>query len=286
PGTYAARWTDEVMPMSDPAEEAIRPWRAFLRSRTDAKVPVKYAYRSPTQDRVVQGRLLVARYNCTGCHVIEGAGGDIRRLYTEQPTLAPPILLGEGEKVQGDWLFNFVKGPTPIRPWLKVRMPTFGLSDGEATTVGEYFEGLDRVEVPYAHIQKAAFSPANLEAGKLLTSKEYFDCFSCHQRGAQKPQGPPEGWAPDLAMAHVRLNPEWIIKWLHDPQKVMPGTKMPSFFTDPEGHSGPPDILAGSDEAQIRPLRDYILSSGLPADTQASPTRAAGVTTPSPGATQ
>ena len=44
----------------------------------------------------------------------------------------------------------------------------------------------------------------NLEAGKLLTSKDYFDCFSCHQRGAQKPQGPPEGWAPDLALAHAR----------------------------------------------------------------------------------
>src|SRR5206468_4334347 len=85
------------------------------------------------------------------------------------------------------------------------------------------------------------------------------DCFSCHQRGAQKPQGPPEGWAPDLALAHVRLSPEWIVKWLHDPQKVMPGTKMPSFFP-----GGPPDVLGGDDEAQIRALRDYILSLGMP----------------------
>jgi mono/diheme cytochrome c family protein len=96
-------------------------------------------------------------------------------------------------------------------------------------------------------------------------SKDYFDCFSCHQRGAEKPQGPPEGWAPDLAMAHERLNPDWIVKWIRDPQKVMPGTKMPSFYSDPDNPDGPPDILTGDDEMQMRALRDYVMSIGLPA---------------------
>ena len=80
------------------------------------------------------------------------SGGNIRRLYTEQPTLAPPILQGEGEKVQAAWLFGFVKAPVPIRPWLKVRMPTFGLSDVEANEVVGYFETLDHVVVPFVHI--------------------------------------------------------------------------------------------------------------------------------------
>jgi len=136
------------------------------------------------------------------------------------------------------------------------------------------------VQVPFVHLEKAAFSRENLEAGKLLTSKDYFDCFSCHQRGAQKPQGPPEGWAPDLALAHVRLSPEWIVKWLHDPQKVMPGTKMPSFFP-----GGPPDVLGGDDEAQIRALRDYILSLGMP-EAPPSPQQAARVVTGAPGPSQ
>ena len=30
-------------------------------------------------------------------------------------------------------------------------------------------------------------------------SKDYFNCFSCHQQGDKHPEGPPEGWAPDLA---------------------------------------------------------------------------------------
>src|SRR5437764_1363117 len=280
PRTYATQWIEQVMPQFDLAEDDIKALRAFLSSRTDSKVPVKYLYRPPGEDRIVAGRRLVARYNCTGCHVIEGRGGDLRRLYQEQPTLAPPILNGEGEKVQADWLFNFVKAPVPIRPWLQVRMPTFGLADEEANTVVGYFEALDRVQVPFVHLERAALKAENVEAGRLLTSKDYFDCFSCHQRGAQKPQGPPEGWAPDLALAHVRLSPEWIVKWLHDPQKVMPGTKMPSFFP-----GGPPDVLGGDDEAQIRALRDYVVSLGLP-DVPSSPQQAAGVTSAGPGASQ
>jgi mono/diheme cytochrome c family protein len=280
PRTYETKWIEQLMPQFDLADEDIKLVRAFLSSRTEGKVPVRYQHRPPGGREVVEGRLLVARYNCTGCHVIEDVGGDIRRLYADSPTLAPPILRGEGEKVQANWLFGFLKGPSPIRPWLKVRMPTFGLSDEEAATVIRYFESLDQVAVPYVHIEAAAFKPASIDAGRLLVSKDYFDCFSCHQRGAQKPQGPPEGWAPDLALAHTRLNPDWIPKWITDPQKVMPGTKMPSFYP-----GGPPDVLEGNDEAQIRALRDYIISLGLP-ERPASPQQAANVVPGGAGASQ
>jgi mono/diheme cytochrome c family protein len=282
PRTYATKWIEQLMPQFDLAEVDIKALRAFLASRVEGKVPRRYVYQPRGEREIVAGQRLVARYNCTGCHTIEGAGGDIRRLYAAEPTLAPPNLAGEGAKVQADWLFGFVKDPglVQIRPWLKIRMPTFGLSDAEADQAVDYFGALDRVEVPFVFIDKAAFKRENLEAGKLLASRDYFDCFSCHQRGAQKPAGPPSDWAPDLSMAHVRLNPEWIVDWIRDPQKLMPGTKMPSFYP-----GGPPDVLGGDDEAQIRALRDYILSLGLP-DTTPSPQQAAGVATNGPGAGQ
>jgi cytochrome c2 len=271
PRGYATRWIEQVMPQFDLADDDILALRTFLASRTEQRVPPKYTYRSAVEKQVVAGRNLVARYNCTGCHVIEGQGGDIRRLYAEAPTMAPPLLNGEGEKVQADWLFNFVKAPVPIRPWLHVRMPTFGLSDQEANTVVGYFDGLSHVEVPFVHLEKAAFDPGSVEAGRLLMSRDYFDCFNCHQQGDKKPQGPPDGWAPDLTLAAQRLNPEWIVKWLRDPQKLMPGTKMPTFYPDPDAPDGPPDILGGDDEAQIRALRDYILWIGM---SDAHPTAA------------
>jgi mono/diheme cytochrome c family protein len=171
--------------------------------------------------------------------------------------MAPPILNGEGKKVQSKWLFAFLKNPVPIRPWLSIRMPTFGLRDDEAQDIVAYFQALDDVKNPLQYFDEAKVAPEKIEAGKVLMSTDYFACFSCHQQGDQKPEGPPEGWAPDLGMAHERLNPEWILEWIHDPQKVMPGTKMPSFYP-----GGPDDVFGGDEAKQIEALRDYIFLLG------------------------
>ncbi len=284
PRGYATKWIEQLMPQFDLADEDIYALRVFLTSRTDLKVPDQYRFKAKGQNEIVEGERLVSRYNCTGCHIIEGQGGDIRRLYETAPSQAPPNLLGEGQKVQQPWLYNFLKAPTTIRPWLQVRMPTFGLDDHETTTAVDYFAALDHVTVPFVHIQRAMLAPPMVEAGELLASKDYLSCFSCHVRGSQNPEGEPDSWAPDLAMAATRLHPDWIVKWLEDPQKLMPGTKMPTFYADPEATDGPPDVLGGDDNAQIRALRDYVVSLGLP--PAPPPTQAAGVVPAGPGATQ
>ena len=63
-------------------------------------------------------------------------------------------------------------------------------------------------------------------------------------------------------MASHRLNPSWIVRWLHNPQAVQPGTKMPSFYEqDASGKAsgGPEDILDGNNEEQIQALADYLM---------------------------
>ncbi len=90
------------------------------------------------------------QYNCVGCHEIEKRGGFVRKYYQENVTLAPPPLNGEGEKVQSPWFFSFLKSPTTLRPWLDIRMPTFGFSDEHTTQLVNYFNGLSKVEQPYA----------------------------------------------------------------------------------------------------------------------------------------
>jgi hypothetical protein len=71
-------------------------------------------------------------------------------------------------------------------------------------------------------------------------------------------------------MARQRLNPSWIIKWIQDPQKIQPGTKMPSFYP-----GGPDDILDGKDDRQIEALRDYVMSLGRVAPATAASAAAA-----------
>jgi mono/diheme cytochrome c family protein len=275
PRGYATHWIEQVMPQFDLADEDAIALRTFLASRTEAKVPQKYRVARAGEQEIADGQHLIARYNCTGCHILEDHGGDIRRLYEDQLSMAPPNLRGEGAKVQSPWLFRFLKAPTPIRPWLKVRMPTFGLSDTEVETVLRYFAARDHKTVPYTYVDRASLDPTLVKAGEQLTSGDYLQCFSCHVRGTQMPEGQPDSWAPNLAMAAQRLYPEWILEWLHDPQKLLPGTKMPTFYADPNAPDGPPDILNGDDELQMRALRDYVVSIGLP--DAAKPAQVAGI---------
>jgi mono/diheme cytochrome c family protein len=257
PRGYATERIEQLMPQFNLADEDIKALRTLLGGFRERRVAQRYlADQGLRVQQVVEGRRLMQQYNCVGCHEIEGRGGFVKKYY-ENPAQAPPPLNGEGEKVQSNWFYNFLKAPIPLRPWLEIRMPTFGFSDDHATQLVNYFNGLSKVEQPFVYVDDRRIPAEHLDAAKQLMSKEYFDCFSCHQQGDRKPEGPAEGWAPDLNLARQRLNPNWIIKWLQDPQKVQPGTKMPSFYP-----GGPDNILGGKDDRQIEALRDYLLTLG------------------------
>ncbi len=61
---------------------------------------------------------------------------------------APPWLRGEGAKVQPDWFHGFLLNVETLRPWtdLKVRMPSFYLTNDQASTLVDYFSALARKE--------------------------------------------------------------------------------------------------------------------------------------------
>jgi mono/diheme cytochrome c family protein len=291
PRIYQTDRIEQLMPQFDLADEDIHALIVFLRSREEGHIPERYRPEDHAREKVlVEGRRVVAKYNCVGCHIIEGRGGAIRARYKDSPTMAPPILNGEGAKVQPNWLFGFLQQPVTLRPWLEVRMPTFGLSDEETAELVEYFLAQESMKIPYVHVDQASLSAENVEAGRLLATADYFNCFSCHQQGARKPEGPREGWAPDLAMAKRRLNPEWIVRWLRNPQALQPGTKMPAFydFSD-ETPDGPEDVLGGNDEKQVEALRDYVLTldgeSAKPVVVEAAAQDAAAAAEPSHGET-
>jgi mono/diheme cytochrome c family protein len=259
PRTYATKDVEQVMPNFDLQDQDIKDIRVFLASLHEGKVQERYRMPgSSRQEQIVMGRRDVNFRNCVGCHIIEDRGGFVRRFYPpDQINLAPPILNGEGAKVQPEWLFSFLQSPTPIRPWLKIRMPTFHVDNHEGDTLVDYFTSMADLQVPFVYLNTNLIPAADLEAGAKLMTKDYFNCFSCHQQGDKHPEGPSEGWAPDLGLAHARLNPEWIPVWLKDPQKIQPGTKMPSFYP-----GGPDDILKGNEDEQRKALRDYIFWFG------------------------
>ncbi|MFQ5897992.1 MAG: c-type cytochrome [Candidatus Methylomirabilia bacterium] len=141
-------------------------------------------------------------------------------------------------------------------------MPNFRFSEREALALTDHIvtDLRSRSLPPLRGRYRAQTPREDLEVGVRLASEEYLDCFKCHEVGDRKPQGDPEEWAPDLTLARSRLRPEWIVRWLMDPQRIQQGTKMPTYFSDAE--SGPDDILGGDEERQIIALRDYLLNLG------------------------
>jgi cytochrome c len=93
---------------------------------------------------VAQGRMLTEKYNCFGCHQIEGNVPAVQQYYKsdELTTKAPPSLRGEGSKVRHDWLFGFLKNVEPLRPVPVIRMPTFPLQDAEISAIAAYFHAV------------------------------------------------------------------------------------------------------------------------------------------------
>jgi hypothetical protein len=67
--------------------------------------------------------------------------------------------------------------------------------------------------------------------------------------------------APNLELAKRRLRPDWVEAWLRNPQALQEGTRMPNFFT-PENFSTVmyPKYFGGSQERQIRALRDFVMT--------------------------
>ena len=88
--------------------------------------------------------------------------------------------------------------------------------------------------------------------------------------GTKFPKQGPQTWAANLALTKDRLQSDWLIEWLRDPQAIMPGTKMPApYLPDIDLLSLPGSKvdwgkyvveLNGDKELMLEGLRDYIYS--------------------------
>ena len=179
-----------------------------------------------------KGRELVRTYNCYGCHTVDGHVGDIRQMQQYQsedgPRFAPPVIVGEGAKTQPGWLFEFLKAPIKLRPHLAVRMPTFGLHDDQATTLVGMFSAFDGAEYPYRDYRGYVLEGARKEQAN--SAFKAAQCTQCHTLGNEPSPDIALKGAPNLLLSKNRLRPEWLARWIRDPQVLYPGVNMPSFF--------------------------------------------------------
>ena len=277
PRRYQTRRIVSRMPVFQISDEDAKAIAVLLKSFQPQKYPLNYIFdhavephRVEKQRQIDAGRRVVKKYNCTGCHEIEGEGGDYRDIIIAHEgldeitakQLAPPTLQAEGARVYPDWLFEFLKNPTDIRYGLKVRMPTFDMSDEEATTLVKYFSALDDEPFPYETLEPPMSTSAELRVGKQIFDE--LKCESCHpSQGEIIPEGSDKAGRPDLSLAKQRLKADWLIDWLKDPQSFQRGTAMPQAWPLVGGQHMAVDGYADNDaEKQIQLVRDYLISLG------------------------
>lgn len=202
-----------------------------------------------------EGWKLMNKYACVGCHQIDGNHGNILALYEDDINEGPPRLVGQGHRQQTDWFHYFLDNVHTIRPWLKVRMPSYNLTNEERNVLTEAFQAMSKQRTFVDNREGVTWLPGEREAAKALFDS--YACASCHSDGFDKSITPS---APSLYLTKRRLRPDWVKLWLEDPQAIMPGTLMPSFWMD--GESLDPSILGGDPVKQIDALTKYIFEIG------------------------
>lgn len=265
--------TDRIvqkMPIFSFSEEEIAKLRLFLLAETKDEPGERFVQPFDRKRQNIEaGRRVAYQYNCQQCHQLEKEGGYIGALI-EEPAFLPPIITGEGKKVQEPWLHDFLKAPSAvgkpnsIRPWIPTRMPTFSLSDEEISKLTKYFLALSGQELDMRDYRAFQTDPELVRVGKSIFTD--FQCLKCHPSSFAAPKPGASGMsdlAPVLTRARDRLKPEWIVEWLADPNKLQEGTRMPTYF--PDGQSPLPDVLGGDAGRQMAAIRDYLISIGEPA---------------------
>jgi cytochrome c2 len=160
PAPGFGRVGDRVFVAPDAIEAVHPPWGGdFVRLVTDYYL--NWSYDQRTADPDGEGKI----------EDVDGAW----RQYSEEPydkvrwTFAPPVLVGEGDKLQRDWFYSFLEDVVPLRPQIRVRMPSFHFAPGEAGAIADYFAAQAAVDRPARFVQ-ALMQSRDLDASALAAA--------------------------------------------------------------------------------------------------------------------
>jgi mono/diheme cytochrome c family protein len=220
----------------------------------------------PPSARPAPGEIIartMATLNCYACHQRDKVGGvedAINSLFvTTQPEMGeegriPPPLTGGGAKLTQAYLKQIFAQGAHDRPYMLTRMPRFG--EGNVPGLAEAFEAVDKIEP----VAKVAFTESMTRVkrdARHMVGGLSLGCVKCHTFAGHKAEGVQ---GIDMLLMPRRVKHDWFYRYLLDPQKLRPGTRMPTAWTN--GMTVLPDILGGSTAQQIESIWVYLQDGG------------------------
>ena len=210
-------------------------------------LPVRYIQAScgvchrnalPETPQLNLGRELLVKLNCVGCHKLEGV---------TRPAMLGPDLTNLGTKVSREWIYKWLKEPRTITDSNgnttvagveneeEPRMPQFRLNAKELQALSAYLGSLrsgspEPVKFDPRVVAAWQKRPDTVDQGEVRFRQMF--CTTCHsvaviRAGETKLIG--GGIGPELTKVGSKVNPDWLVAWLRNPQGYMPHSQMPRY---------------------------------------------------------
>lgn len=228
-------------------------------SQSKAIVAAMTAKAAVKNDAATKIHNTMTTFNCYACHTRDKVGGANEAtnalFQTTTPEMGdegrlPPPLDGVGAKLQLNYVKQLLDKGADDRPYMHTRMPGFGSNN--LGDVAETFDSTDKL--PEVAAVKFTDTDAKVKSsGRHMVGAQGFGCIKCHTFAGNKAEGVQ---GIDMLLMPKRLKRDWFHAYCIDPQKIRPGTRMPTAW--PNGQSVLPSQLDGKASTQIEAILVYI----------------------------
>jgi mono/diheme cytochrome c family protein len=187
--------------------------------------------------QLTRGRELLTHLNCQGCHKLNNL---------DRPTLGPD-LSSVGYKVTREWIYKWLKEPRTVldkdgnvtvngyENEAEPRMPKFRLKEEEIRALSGFLsvqkaKPIEKYKINRAVVAAWSNKPDLLSQGEVRFRQMM--CTTCHslavtRAGETKMIGGDIG--PELTKVGSKVNEEWLVAWLWNPNGYLEHSNMPRY---------------------------------------------------------
>jgi mono/diheme cytochrome c family protein len=167
----------------------------------------------------------------------------------------PPLLTFVGDKLRPEWMGKFIAGKIPYRPrpWLKMKMPAFAAGADLFAQGLSMSHGLPPITPP----DSPSSGPTAEDGKKLISTDGGFNCIQCHDVGSAPAIAIFEAPGINLGYLNQRLQKDFYFRWMLNPLRFEPTTRMPKFAQD-GGTTPLTGILDGNAQQQFEAIYEYL----------------------------